>query len=357
MSDLKVLLLDENRGFGGAERHVVDLASQFAEMGVLAGVVGRPDSWLKEACQERRLPFHDCGFRNEIDMFSVFGLWREIKNSGAGVVHCIAHRDLVAVSLALQLPSAPAVRLVKAEHSFPDPNLSPLFRWAYRRCHRVACVSRSLEKAFREAVWSGPDQLPPTALVSNGIALGPFPTEQPPNDPLHIGVLSALREGKGQADFLQAAARWRAQSEIPVRLSLAGEGPERDRLEQLARDLEVKCEFLGHQDDPMAYLSQLDLCVVPSHKETFCLVALEALVSGVPLLAADSDGVSELYPHPDRLYPRGDFIALAEALKRFAERPLEYRERALRLASEYRERFSLEAMANQYLALYREITL
>ncbi len=355
MPDLKILLLDENRGFGGAERHLVDLAQQFKAQGVLAGVVGRPDSWLKEACEEKGLPFHDCGFRNEIDMFSVFGLWRQIKQSEANVVHCIAHRDLVAASLALQLPGAPTVSLVKAEHSFPDPNLSPLFRWAYRQCQRVACVSASLEKAFQEAVRSESDQLPPTAVVSNGIPLGPEPQHRDPNEPLRIGVLSALREGKGQADFLQAVARWQAQSETPVQLSLAGEGPERAKLEELAGDLEVDCKFLGHQEDPMAYLAQLDLCVVPSHKETFCLVALEALVSGVPLLAADSEGVSELYPQPDRLYPKGDFIALAEALERFAANPLEYRQKALTLAAEYRQRFSLEAMANQYLALYGEL--
>lgn len=356
MPDLKVLLLDENRGFGGAEKHVVALAGQLHPRGALATVVGRKDSWLRGACADANLPFHECGFRNEVDMFSVFALWKLIKNSEAQIVHCIAHRDLVAAALALQLPGTrPGVTLLKAEHSFPDPNLSPLFRRAYRSCAVIASVSQSLQNEIRAALKDDPGLKAQFRVIPNGIEVGPEPATRPLGTPPRLGVLSALREGKGHADFLQGVARWQAQTGQSVQLSIAGEGPLRERLQALAADLALECEFLGHCEDPVSYLQTLDLCVLPSHVETFSLVALEALVCGTPLLAADSAGVCELYPEESMLYPKGDFIALSEALERILQAPEQAQARALELAPSYRTQYCQETMANNYLALYHEL--
>lgn len=354
MSQAQVLLLDENRGFGGAERHAVSLAQELERRGLLVGLGARKDSWLYSNSGE--LPVASVGFRNEVDMFSVFALYKLIKSRQVNVIHCIAHRDLVSAALARQLPGAPPLVLVKAEHSFPDPDLSPLFRWAYRQCDAVVCVSEALKERVVATLEQGEDWGGEFAVIPNGIS-----TAAPPgvvsasSDLLRVGVLSALRPGKGQADVLQALVRLSPPLRERIELSMAGDGPLAKELAEQARGLGLQVEFLGHVEQPASYLAGLDLCVLPSHVETFSLVALECLCLGVPLLAARSAGVMELYPDETMTYPIGDSEVLAEKLMVCLESAARNVARAQELALAYRQGFSLETMGARYQELYERL--
>lgn len=351
-----VLLLNENRSFGGAERHTVTLAHELHARGSLASLVARKKSWLyKEAAQS--LPFSPCGFRNEVDMFSVFSIYKLVKATQANVLHCIAHRDLVSAALARQLPGSPRTVLLKAEHSFPDQELSPLFRWAYRQCDGIVSVSRAMQSALKDKLESEQPWECDFRVIPNGIELGEEPNLGPPIEgrPLEIGVLSALRPGKGHADFLKALSNCHPVLKDRINVSIVGDGPLRKELEAQNRELELGITFHGHLDNPLEILSQWDLCVLPSHTETFSLVALESLTQGVPLLAADSEGVSELYPEKDMLFSRGSSSELLSKLERFIRNPGAFRERALELSRYYRENFSQERMGTQYHRYYAKL--
>lgn len=356
MSKACVLVLDENRGFGGAERHVVTLAHELQQRELLSSVVARKDSWLyREA--GKNLPFSLCGFRNEVDMFSVFSIYKLVKAGDVNVLHCIAHRDLVAAALARQLPGAPRTVLLKAEHSFPDEDLSPLFRWAYRQCDGLASVSEAMQRALKEKLQSEVEWECEFQVIPNGIELGPEPSPSAPQpgERLKVGVLSALRPGKGHADFLDALATCPSQVRERLQISIAGDGPLQAELQAKARNLELEVEFRGHEERPLDFLRQLDLCVLPSHTETFSLVALESLTQGVPLLAADSDGVAELYPEPAMLFPKGRVNELAARIERFLQDPVGPKERALELATRYRQNYSKERMGADYQNLYEKL--
>lgn len=357
MSKACVLVLDENRGFGGAERHVVTLARELKERELLASIVARKDSWLyREA--GKALPFATCGFRNEVDMFSVFSIYKLVKASEANVLHCIAHRDLVAAALARQLPGAPRVVLLKAEHSFPDDELSPLFRWAYRQCDGLASVSEAMQASLKEKLQTEAPWECEFQVIRNGIELGPEPVERAcplEGDRVRLGVLSALRPGKGHADFLEALAACPPALRERLRVAIAGDGPLRQELEEQARQLSLEVEFRGHVEQPLDFLSELDLCVLPSHTETFSLVALESLTQGVPLLAADSEGVAELYPEPQMLFPRGNIGEMVARIESFLADPASYHRRALELSGKYRRDYSQERMGAAYQSLYETL--
>jgi glycosyltransferase involved in cell wall biosynthesis len=76
------------------------------------------------------------------------------------------------------------------------------------------------------------------------------------------------------------------------RLDIVGDGPERARLEALvvARGVQERVYFHGHQPDPSRYYAEADLHVFPSRLESLGLVVLEAMAHGVPTLAIQSDG-------------------------------------------------------------------
>lgn len=350
----RVLLTDENKGFGGAERHVLTLAAELQTLGVLESLVARPKSWLAQ--NRGDLPFHPVGFRNEVDMLSVFSIYRRMKSSGANILHCIGHRDLVAAALARQLPGAAPAALVKAEHSYPDSNLSPLFRWAYGQCDAIAAVSSVLLETVKEAVKPSPN----TKLVTvhNGISTS-FELKEPEplsGRPLKIGVLSPLRPGKGHSDFLEAAALLKQKENLNLLLSVAGAGELEEQLKSQARNLNIEVDFLGHVEDPAEFLRGLDLSVVPSHRETFSLVTLESMISGRALIAARSAGVEEVcQDYPTVFYPVGDVQALYQAMAEFCKDPSSAQKEALSAAVRARETFQSVRMAEAYQNLYQSL--
>ncbi|WP_421828999.1 N-acetyl-alpha-D-glucosaminyl L-malate synthase BshA [Larkinella sp.] len=87
--------------------------------------------------------------------------------------------------------------------------------------------------------------------------------------------------------------------EIPSKLLLSGDGPERARIEKLCRDMGIyqDVRFLGKLDAVEEVLSVADLFLMPSENESFGLAALEALACEVPLITSNAGGLPELNVH------------------------------------------------------------
>lgn len=83
---------------------------------------------------------------------------------------------------------------------------------------------------------------------------------------------------------------------IPVKLLLVGDGPERQRMENICRELDLcdHARFLGKLDAVEELLSVCDLFVMPSEKESFGLAALEAMACEVPVISSNTGGLPEL---------------------------------------------------------------
>lgn len=89
------------------------------------------------------------------------------------------------------------------------------------------------------------------------------------------------------------------RKQIPCKLLMVGDGPERPKAEKLCRDLKV-CEdvrFLGKLEAVEEVLSVADLFLMPSEKESFGLAALEAMACQVPVISTNTGGIPELNIH------------------------------------------------------------
>jgi len=86
---------------------------------------------------------------------------------------------------------------------------------------------------------------------------------------------------------------------LPVKLLLAGDGPERQGLERLVREyqLQQKVIFLGKVRDTTHVLQLADLFLLPSETESFGLAALEAMAVGVPVISSNTGGIPEVNEH------------------------------------------------------------
>ena len=108
---------------------------------------------------------------------------------------------------------------------------------------------------------------------------------------LHV---SNFRKIKRVQDVVQIF--YNVNKEIPSRLLFVGDGPERQTAEELCRKLNVcdKVQFVGKQEQMEDILAIADLFLLPSEYESFGLAALEAMAAGVPVVASNAGGLTEI---------------------------------------------------------------
>ncbi|MFC5650779.1 N-acetyl-alpha-D-glucosaminyl L-malate synthase BshA [Paenibacillus solisilvae] len=125
--------------------------------------------------------------------------------------------------------------------------------------------------------------------------------------------ISNFRPVKRMSDVVDIFAK--VEQKVPSRLLLVGEGPDLPKIQQKVRSmgLENKVHFLGKQDDVAHVISIADLMLLPSEKESFGLVALEAMACGVPTIGSFAGGIPELVTHGETGYlsPIGDTEEMA----------------------------------------------
>jgi glycosyltransferase involved in cell wall biosynthesis len=160
-------------------------------------------------------------------------------------------------------------------------------------------------------------------MLPNGVDIARFVAAEPRDgaQPIVIGTVAALRPEKNIARLIRAVARLPA--EMPARLVIVGDGPERATLEALAaaEGIGGKVEFAGHRADPAALYGGFDIFALSSDTEQMPLSVLEAMASRLPVAATDVGDVAAMLDAANRPYvvAREDG-ALADALAVLAAR-------------------------------------
>ena len=167
--------------------------------------------------------------------------------------------------------------------------------------------------------------------------------------------ISNFRPVKRVCDVVRIFARVRATR--PCVLVMVGDGPDRHAAEEEARRLGVAADvrFLGKIDSVAPLLAAADVYVFPSESESFGLSALEALASGVPVVAAQVGGVPEVVRDgvTGALLPLGDLDGMAAAVARFLD-PVVWPTASAAAAADARARFATADVVARYEALYAD---
>jgi L-malate glycosyltransferase len=169
--------------------------------------------------------------------------------------------------------------------------------------------------------------------------------------------LSNFRPVKRISDVVQIFAR--VAKEVPARLALIGDGPDRSTAEWLAHSLGIhdRVHFLGKQERVSELLPLADLMLMPSEMESFGLAALEAMACQTPAIATCVGGVPELITDgvDGLLFPVGDVDTMAAASVAL----LKDRERfqAMRIAARKtaQDRFCSTRILPRYIAYYESL--
>ena len=176
--------------------------------------------------------------------------------------------------------------------------------------------------------------------------------------PFTFLTIAQMTPKKGIGYAIEAFA-YSFSSDPTVELRLGGDGPERERLEALARSLGVadQVKFLGMltRQQVLEEMRQSQVFVLPSLYETFGVVVIEALALGKPLIATRCGGPESIVrPEDGLLISPGDPVALAEAMRRMRKNFVDYHPEAIRQACA--ERFAEAVIAKRLIAAYERVT-
>jgi len=209
-----------------------------------------------------------------------------------------------------------------------------------RRARRILVPSRALAEIVRG--WGFDAEVVPHAVSAPRLP-------EPPRDGRTLVFAGRLVPQKALSVAFEAVRR-----NEDVRLLVAGDGPERERIEAEAPG---NVCFLGARPREQVFelLRSADATLLSSDWESFGLVVAESLAVGTPVLAASAGGVGEVLEHERNglLVPAGDVDRLAEAIRRFfADEQL--RERLRAAAAESVRRLAPEEVYPRYERLLEE---
>ena len=295
-------------------------------------------------------------------------MWLALRSLRPDIVHT---RNLGTIDMQWVAAAARTPHRVHGEHGWEASDPTGRRRktlWIRRACrpviHRYVPMSQDIARWLERDVRVDPSRIRQlysgvdTERFAPGLAPSSTDTKGPGTG-LTIGTIGRLDPVKDQAALLRAFAA--LQRRVPdARLVIVGDGPLRGTLRTLATSLGIAdaVTFTGARDDTPDLLRAMDVFVLPSVNEGISNTILEAMATGLPVVARRVGGNPELVLdgatgvlYDDRADPQGLEAALARYLTNPGLRQAHgraARERAVQC-------FSLDAMVKRYLALYDEL--
>ena len=241
-----------------------------------------------------------------------------------------------------------------------EASYEPVVSWSINNSDAVTAVSKSLVEDTLEHFQVKREVL----VIPNFIDFDRFnkkPKEHfkkaiAPNNEKILVHTSNFRKVKRVDDVIRLFHI--VQHEIPSKLLLIGDGPERSNIEKTCRELKVcdKVTFLGKQEAIEEILSVCDLFILPSERESFGLSALEAMACEVPVISTNAGGLAEVNIHGKTGYTSE--IGNYEEMAQFALDLLQNEEKLesfRHAALEQAKKFNLEDIRLQYIELYQKL--
>lgn len=378
MSPLRILHLNSMLSGGGTDDRSVRTAHALLKLGHrvwMAGPAGREFSRITEDLGIPFLPVKT----NALKLPLILGLAGFIRRENVQIIHARHGRDYWPAILAARL-SGVRPKVVLSRHLAKSPGSFASRRFLLGQCDAFVAVSQFVAKVLREGHaepsstnperhWRAPmrGNFSKIHVVYGGFDMERFrPGEAqaqrqawglgPPH--FAFGVVGAYwhPRGKGQPEFLRAAARIREQ--VPLaRFLIIGRGDMAETLEQMRQELGLKgVAWLTPwcQDMPAA-MNALDCLVLPQvGTEAIPGVVIEAHACGKPVIASDLDGIPEAFSVGGygQLVRPAAVEELAQAMAKWAKEPSLDPAAREALHQRVATKFSLETAARSLTELY-----
>jgi len=288
---MRILQVSSPIQLGGGETHVLELTEGLRKLGHEVLVAGRRGGAVK--------PDIAFPFRNALDVVTMFGLRRLLRRERFDIVHAHVARDYPLVAVAAG--GAPG-KLVYTRHLLYPVKAAFL----YGRVDGWIAPTQQIMDTL------APLKPRVSAVIPNWVDLEKFPFKpHEAHRPLVLGLLGQISPHKGHDDAIEAL-RMLGRG---FQLIIAGQGQEKYLLSLKEKAVGVSVKLSGFVSLP-DFFEIIDVLLVPSWEEPFGIVLLEAMASGIPVIASAAGGPREIIrPGEGILVPPRDPKSLANAIR------------------------------------------
>lgn len=322
--------------WGGLEMVVYETAVKMRNNGFSVTTICPPGSPLQNKLVEAGLPTVGVERKNKYVAFNVIRAIRKtLKAGNFSTVLVQQTNDLWQVVPALW--GMKNIRLVCVSHSFLGISKKDfLHTLLYGRCNSVVALN---ENHRRNLIQRLPVKEDAVEVVVNTVDPDRFhPSKRSEafrkeflksSNELLIGVVSRIDPGKGVMEAVHVAKKlrdWNLKFQLVfIGKETIGEEGFQERMESEIRKLNLRdcVQFAGHRSNVETVIASLDILLMPSPAETFGRVLIEAMASGVPIVASSGGGVSSIVRHHvDGILAKPlDIEEMAEGIRFFFDYP------------------------------------
>ncbi len=346
-----------SREFGGADQFYVRLLRAFKQAGQPVTAINRPNSPVANALDNDAIEQIHLPLANRWDAWSSWRIRKRILEREPCVVQTYMGR---ATRLTRVPRKSKAVHVARLGGFY---KIDGYYRHADAWVGNTRAICDFLVKSGMPArrVFHIGNFVPEPIQIDDVRKAALCEEHRVPETAWVIFALGRLIGKKGFHDLFRAMARLPREIEgRPVILLLAGEGPNRQELEILAKELGIseRVRMLGWQDPPDAFYGLADLFVCPSRHEPLGNVILEAWNHFLPVVSTRSDGAMELIEDgvTGLLCDCKDDEAMAAAIHQLLESSAATRA-SMAVAANYclQARYGQSFIVESYLSLYRDL--
>ncbi len=359
-------------GVGGLENGVVNLINTMPEENYRHAIICIKNATdFRQRIKKQNVAIYELHKQEGHDFGAYLRMYRLLKQIKPAIVHT---RNLAAIEYQLPAWLAGVKHRVHGEHGWdvfdPDGNnrkYQQLRRFLSPLIDKFIPLSQHLEDYLRKKVGINPDKI---VRICNGVDTKKFyPVSQKTSLPgcdlpfnsefIYIGSVGRMHGVKDQLTLVRAFIRLlEKQPELKanVRLIIIGDGPLRQQAIHLLESKGVaELAWLpGQRNDIADIMRRLDIFVLPSKAEGISNTILEAMATGLPVVATRVGGNPELIDDGEtgRLVEKENNGDMAEALLDYVGNPEKRQRHGANGLEKVRRQYALEVMVNHYLAVY-----
>jgi len=369
---MKILHVNDSLNPGGAETSILELYVFLRDAGVEIKILTFSDTSIPA---ERTLLCHkDIVSTGIHPRQSLTGCIRSqrlwVKEICPQVIHVHSFFGLLALKLAFPIRREFKVVASLRNLGYDAWPAKTLYQKLRKRIHSyllhkvdyITAVSQAVADHYHAHLGVTTNQLIPDSVpaLALSVSIESHLNEGTENSQLVLAIPGRVTREKGHWVALDAVSSL-VTERSDLKLEVLGGGPLQAELEDQCNTLNLDkfvsiSGVLDHRE-LLERLAQADICLIPSLYEGFGIVALEAMALGVPVIASDIGGLSEIITHEVTgiLVPSGDAQALSAACKRLVENP-ELKKSIVNAAREMvLDRYSMDSIGKQWMDMYQTL--
>jgi glycosyltransferase involved in cell wall biosynthesis len=286
---MKILYLIDNYSLGGAQTVV---------KGIMDNNIS--DRLIFSVALRKKVPTIEINHPNSISIQSkskysflpLIFLKKFIKSNRIEIIHCQLPRSII-FGYILKRFFYPGLKYIIHEQGdiFESLAYTLLLRIVSKKADRIIACSNATALMMEQRSGVSIEKI---FIIYNFVDLKRFTQNTiTKSEMMHIGFAGRIEKRKGWREFLYAASE--LKSDPRFKFYMAGTGKDTDKLINKIAELKVtNVEYQGLRKDMERFYQSIDILVIPSHFEPMGMVAVEAMASGISIIASDVPGLNEV---------------------------------------------------------------